>query len=229
MNHKEHWEHMYATKRETDVSWFQAEPRISLAIIRQAAPDLRTPIVDVGGGASRLVDVLLTAGYQNLTVVDISPSALEQAKKRLGERGTRVTWIAADALESILPQSGAGFWHDRALFHFLTDHGERTRYVQEVRRALRPGGHILLATFAEDGPQKCSGLPVVRYSAPTLRALLGDPFELLETEREDHLTPAGVHQSFQYCLFRYNPKPGGQNETSHHRPTSREGSHEQMG
>jgi ubiquinone/menaquinone biosynthesis C-methylase UbiE len=203
---KQHWEHIYTTKRATEVSWFQTEPRISLAFIRRTSPDLRTVVADVGGGASTLVDELLQSGYQNITVLDISAAALAQARDRLGDAAKNVHWVVASVLDAVLPQAGVDFWHDRAVFHFLADPGDRARYIGQVRRALRFGGHILVATFAEDGPQKCSGLEVSRYSESALMAQFGEEFELVGKEREDHVTPAGVHQSFQYCLFRYVPR-----------------------
>ncbi len=202
---KEHWEHVYTTRRETDVSWYQAEPRLSLDIIRRVVPDPETRIADVGGGASRLVDELLKAGYRNLTVLDISPAALAQSQQRLGALAGQIKWIAGNALDPLLPASSVDFWHDRAVFHFLVDPPDRSRYIQQVRRAVQPRGHILVATFAEDGPQKCSGLPVARYSESALIAQFGEGFELLDTRREDHMTPARVHQSFLYCLLLYNP------------------------
>jgi ubiquinone/menaquinone biosynthesis C-methylase UbiE len=202
---KEHWEHIYVTKRASDVSWFQTDPHVSLAFIRRVAPDIRTTIADVGGGASTLVDGLLQAGYRNITVLDISAAALAQARDRLADSANLVNWIVANALDPALPQAGIDFWHDRAVFHFLTESGDRVRYVEQVRRAVRPGGHVLIATFAEDGPQKCSGLNVARYSTTALKAQFGEQFDLVSSEREDHVTPAGIHQSFQYCLLRYVP------------------------
>lgn len=206
MDPQQHWEHIYTTKRAAEVSWFQSEPRMSLAFIRRTYPDVHTVVADVGGGASTLVDQLLQLGYHNVTVLDISASALAQARDRLGDAAKHVHWVVANALDAVLPQAEVDFWHDRAVFHFLSDPGDRARYVGQVRCALRPGGHILVATFAEDGPQKCSGLDVSRYSESALAAQFGEEFELVDKEREDHVTPAGVHQSFQYCLFRYVPR-----------------------
>lgn len=206
MDPKQHWEHIYTTKRATEVSWFQTDPHVSLAFIRRVAPDVHTTIADVGGGASTLVDGLLQAGYQNLTVLDISDAALAQARNRLADTAKQVNWVAANALDPALPQAGIDFWHDRAVFHFLTNSADRVRYIEQVRRAMRPGGHVLVATFAEDGPQKCSGLNVARFSTSALKAQFGDEFDLVDNEREDHVTPTGVHQSFQYCLLRFVPR-----------------------
>ena len=206
MDTKQHWEKIYATRRATEVSWFQTDPHRSLAFIRRVAPDVHSAIADVGGGASTLVDALLHAGYQALTVLDISAAALAQARDRLADSAGKVNWLVANALEPALPQAGIDFWHDRAVFHFLTDPRDRERYIEQVRRAIRPGGYVLIATFAEDGPQKCSGLNVTRYSTSALKAQFGDQFELVDHDREDHVTPAGVHQSFQYCLLRFLPR-----------------------
>ena len=203
MEPKEHWQHVYETKQASELSWFQSEPHISLGFIRRTTPDRQACIADVGGGASTLVDCLLKEGYQKLTVLDISTTALAQAQKRLGALAESVSWVEGDALNRVLARASVDFWHDRAVFHFLTDPRDRVRYIDHVRHALRPEGHLLVATFAEDGPQRCSGLNVVRYSDAALEAQFAEDFKLLGKEREDHVTPAGVHQSFQYCLFEY--------------------------
>lgn len=159
-------------------------------------------ILDVGGGASTLVDGLLDAGYRDLTVLDIAPTALRQARDRLGTRADRVKWVEADVLTAGLPPASIDLWHDRAVFHFLADADARAAYVHQVRRALRPGGCTIIATFAEDGPTRCSGLDVVRYSAEELHTSFGADFRLLDTRPERHRTPSGVEQSFRYCVFR---------------------------
>jgi SAM-dependent methyltransferase len=202
---KTHWETVYRTKRPNEVSWYQAEPTRSLELIRRAVPDPSARIIDVGGGASTLVDGLLHAGYSNLSVLDLSATALAEARRRLGDSATRVHWLEDDVLSAALPEAAYDLWHDRAVFHFLTDASDRAAYVTQVRRAVRPGGHVLIATFAEDGPLKCSGLPVARYSAETLHREFDGGFELVDSARELHVTPGGSTQSFQYCLCRFVP------------------------
>jgi ubiquinone/menaquinone biosynthesis C-methylase UbiE len=202
---KAHWETVYRTKRADELSWFQREPAISLALIRRAAPETSARIIDVGGGASRLVDELFRAGYSDVTVLDLSSTALSQARARLGGAAARVHWLEADVLNARLPEAGFDLWHDRAVFHFLTSPSDRDAYLAQVRRAVRSGGHVLVATFAEDGPTKCSGLPVARYSADALRDELGRAFQLVDSTREQHVTPSGTRQSFVYCLCRFVP------------------------
>jgi len=206
MNDQAHWESIYRTKRPDEVSWFQREATSSLALIRRTAPLPGAAIIDVGGGASTLVDGLLSAGYRNLTVLDLSAAALEAARDRLGAAAATVTWRASDVLAADLPSQAFDLWHDRAAFHFLTDAFDRARYADQVRRAVKPGGHVLIATFAEDGPTRCSGLPAVRYAPSALRDELGDGFELLEAVREEHVTPGGSRQAFVYCLLRVAPE-----------------------
>jgi SAM-dependent methyltransferase len=200
-NRAAHWDNVYRTKGEREVSWFQETPSISLELIRSAGATRHSAIIDVGGGASRLVDALLDAGYEAVTVLDLSESALAAAKSRLGQAAARVTWIAADVV-GWKPRQRADIWHDRAAFHFLTDAADRTAYVACLHEALRPGGHAIIATFAIDGPERCSGLPVVRYDATSLGKVLGDAFTLVETRRHDHHTPTGSMQRFQFSLFR---------------------------
>lgn len=199
---QEHWEHVYRTNDPTRVSWYQPEPRLSLDLIRRVAPDLAAPIIDVGGGASTLVDGLLDAGYRSLTVLDLAPSALAIAQARLGHRAERVTWIEGSILDTPLPSSTFAVWHDRAVFHFLTAAEDRARYVAQARRAVRPGGHVIVASFGPEGPTRCSGLDVVRYSPQAMHAEFGAGFELLDSVREVHQTPAGRAQEFTYCLCR---------------------------
>ena len=206
MDAKQHWEHIYATKRADEVSWYQRDPRVSFRYIRRTAVDIHAVIVDVGGGASTLVDLLLHAGYQHLTVLDLSGAALAQARERIGGAANQIRWLEADILEHTLPRSEIDLWHDRAAFHFLTNPRDRLRYVEQVRSALKPRGHLLIATFAEDGPTRCSGLDVSRYSSKGLQAEFGRDFNLQAGERENHITPAGMHQSFRYCLFQYMPQ-----------------------
>ena len=205
MNAKEHWQSIYSSKAATEVSWYQREATLSLQLIRQVAPDPSAAIVDVGGGASTLVDSLLALRYTDLTVVDIAAIALDVARARLGAAAEGVRWIAGDVLALDLPDQSIDVWHDRAVFHFLLAPDDRRRYVAQVRRALRPSGHVLVATFAEDGPEKCSGLPVARYDAARLHGEFGSDFELLATVREEHATPAGGRQRFRYCLCSFKP------------------------
>jgi len=202
MTLRDHWESVYRSKGATEVSWYQAEAKVSLDLIRRVAPDSDAPILDVGGGASTLVDGLLGAGYRRVTVLDLSGAALAVAQQRIGERAAAVTWVESDVLTAPLPAAGYAVWHDRAVFHFLTDAGDRARYVARVREAVQPGGYVIVASFAPEGPTRCSGLEVVRYSPETMHAQFGERFRLLDTVREDHHTPSGVTQAFLYCLCR---------------------------
>lgn len=202
MQRKTHWEGVYATKAPDAVSWYQPRARLSLELIGRIGVAVPGRIIDVGGGASVLVDDLLDAGYQDVTVLDILGGALERARTRLGPRAGEVAWVEGDVVEADLPAAAFDVWHDRAVFHFLVDRGDRQAYVHTLRRALRPGGHAIIATFAEDGPERCSGLPVQRYSPQQLHAELGEAFTLLASEREEHRTPGGALQRFQYSLFR---------------------------
>jgi SAM-dependent methyltransferase len=196
-----HWENVYRTKDEREVSWFQEAPTISLELIRSAGATRSSAIIDVGGGASRLVDALVDEGYEAVTVLDLAESALAAAKARLGRAAAQVTWIVADAA-GWKPLRRYDLWHDRAAFHFLTDEADRAAYVACLRAALPPGGHAIIATFATDGPERCSGLPVIRYDAARLGEVLGGAFTLVDTRRHDHHTPMGSTQRFQFSLFR---------------------------
>jgi SAM-dependent methyltransferase len=202
MDPKTHWDGIYRTKDVHDVSWFQAEARRSLDLITRICPDRSAPIIDVGAGASVLVDNLLAAGYRDLSVLDVSAAALEISRDRLGTDSSKVKWMRADVLRVPLDDGAYAIWHDRAVFHFLTDAADRAAYVDQVRRAVKPGGYVLVATFAEDGPEYCSGLPVVRYSAEGLHSEFGTDFRLIRSEHEAHHTPGGKEQSFLYCLCR---------------------------
>jgi SAM-dependent methyltransferase len=198
---KAHWEAVYEQKGETEVSWFQESPELSLELITALAPALDAAIIDVGGGASRLVDEMVKRGYRDISVLDLSQAALQAAQTRLGAQASRVTWIAADATQW-RPARPYDLWHDRAAFHFLTAPADRARYVSRLTEALKPGGHAIIATFALDGPDKCSGLPIVRYDAAGLSAKLGDAFALIETRTQAHVTPWGSLQKFQVSIFR---------------------------
>ena len=202
MQSKEHWERVYATKSPDEVSWFQEHAALSLKLIREAAVPTTAAFIDVGGGASTLVDDLLADGFDNITVLDLSGAALAAAKVRIGARSERVKWIEANILETQLPKHAFDVWHDRAVFHFLTSAKDHRAYVQAVLRAVKPGGIVIVATFAEDGPDKCSGLPVMRYGAKELHAEFGQPFQLLRHERETHVTPSGSEQKFVFCFCR---------------------------
>jgi SAM-dependent methyltransferase len=196
-----HWENVYRTKGEQEVSWFQETPSTSLELIRSIGATRHSAVIDIGGGASRLVDALVAEGYQAVTVLDLSESALAAAKARLGPTAARVTWIVADVTKW-KPIQRYDVWHDRAAFHFLTDAADRSAYVDCLREALRPGGYAIIATFALDGPERCSGLPVIRYDAASLGEVLGADFNLIETRRHDHQTPMGGTQRFQFSVFR---------------------------
>ncbi len=200
LNVKTHWEHVYATKASDAVSWFQPEPTASLRLLDAAGMTTGSCVIDIGGGDSRLVDRLVERGLGCVFVLDVSGAALARAKARLGEQQKRVMWIEADVTgEWDVPI--VDIWHDRAVFHFLTDPDDRQRYVAHLRRVVRPGGAVVMATFALDGPDKCSGLPVMRYSPETLGAELGSEFRIAEALNEKHQTPSGATQSFCYTRF----------------------------
>jgi len=196
-----HWEKVYSTKGEAEVSWFQDRPEPSLELILLVGAGADTAIVDIGGGASRLVDALLQKGIKNVTVLDLSAEALKVARSRLGPAADSVRWIVGDATEWEPPED-YDIWHDRAAFHFLTEDEQRRAYLDRISRSVRISGHVIMGTFALDGPERCSGLPVERHSAETLAALLGDGFMLVDHRRHDHATPWGTTQAFQYSTFR---------------------------
>jgi SAM-dependent methyltransferase len=199
---KEHWESVYRQKGLSDVSWYRPHLDRSLAYLDAARLPPDAAILDVGGGASTFVDDLLDRGYTNVSVLDLSQTALEVARKRLGARGDRVRWIRADVTDASLSEAAIDFWHDRAVFHFLADPAARARYVENARRSVRPGGHILVATFGLHGPEKCSGLDVVRYSPDGLHAEFGNDFAKVGEASETHVTPWGSEQEFIYCYCR---------------------------
>lgn len=199
---KAHWEQVYNTKAATQVSWYQPHPLVSLELICATGVAFDEPIIDVGGGASTLVDDLLDAGYENITVLDISAKALDVACARLGARAARVHWLEADMTQTELPREHFAVWHDRAVFHFLTEPLARKKYVDAVRDAVKIGGHVIVASFAFDGPEMCSGLRVNRYDAETMHAEFGDAFTLISSQRETHQTPWGGEQKFVYCYCR---------------------------
>lgn len=202
MELKTHWENIYQTKASTQVSWYQEHANLSLALIQQTGVDLKGEIIDVGGGASKLVDDLLDNGFKHITVLDIAATALHSTQERLGARAAEITWIEADITRVELPLHFFEVWHDRAVFHFLTQPDDRQRYVNAVRHAVKPGGHVIVATFAPDGPPKCSGLEIRRYSAESLHDEFGNDFQLVSSTRETHLTPSGTEQKFIYGYCR---------------------------
>ena len=201
MDPKQHWDEVYRLKAEQEVSWFQTEPGVSLELIRGTGLAKQDAIVDVGAGASRLMDRLLAEGYQDLTALDIAAAALQKTRERLGDAAGRVNWIATDVTHW-QPPKRYSLWHDRAVFHFLTEAADRTAYRKTLASALRSQGMAIIASFALDGPERCSGLPVQRYSPESLAAELGAGFRLLDQRSESHTTPAGKLQLFQYSVFR---------------------------
>ena len=201
-NVKTHWEKVYTTKAADQVSWYRPHLEISLSLIERAAVGLLASIIDVGGGESTLVDDLLARGYQNITVLDISETAIDVTKKRLNELAGRVNWITADVTKSDLAPNAYDVWHDRAVFHFLTSMDQRTAYVNTVRHAVKPGGHVIVGTFGPEGPTKCSGLEVMRYDAESLHDQFGNRFRLVESLKELHHTPFGTTQQFLYWYCR---------------------------
>ena len=202
MQSKDHWEKVYTTKSTDEVSWFQEHAESSLRLIQETGVALDAAIIDIGGGASTLTDDLLAKGYSNLSVLDLSIASLHAAQKRLGDLANQIIWLEADITKIEFPIHSFDVWHDRAVFHFLTSIEEREAYVQAVLRAVKPGGHVIVATFAEDGPLQCSGLPVKRYNKDELHAEFGDNFLLLKHEKESHNTPFGTLQQFTYCYCR---------------------------
>lgn len=202
MSQKEHWEQVYGTKQADAVSWFQPHADASLELISSIDLPVDGAVIDVGGGASTFVDDLLERGCSHLTVLDLSTAALDASRKRLGERGKSVTWIADDILQAPLPSQAFDLWHDRAVFHFLTEEVDRRAYVAQASRCLRHRGYLLIATFAEDGPERCSGLDVMRYSVEALAAQFSHEFALVANRREGHATPWGAVQQFNYCLLQ---------------------------
>jgi len=202
MDEREHWERVYGHKKPGKVSWYRPHLERSITFIEQAGLKKDAPTIDVGGGASTLVDDLLDRGYSDVTVLDISPKAIASAKHRLGRRAASVAWIVADVTLVEFPEHRYDFWHDRAVFHFLIDPALRRRYVAAVRRGLKPGGHIVVATFGPAGPERCSGLDVMRYSPDELHAEFGRPFKKISSCHETHLTPWGSEQEFVYCYCR---------------------------
>jgi hypothetical protein len=201
MHPKQHWDTVYATKGERDVSWFEPSPDVSLAMIEAAGLTRDTCVIDIGGGESRLVDALVERGVTCVAVLDVAREALLHAQTRLGDNAREIAWIQAD-VTGAWSWKDADIWHDRAAFHFLTTREDRDKYKQRLEAMLKPGGSAIIATFALDGPEKCSGLPVARYSPETLTSELGEGFVLVDSRRHVHTTPWGATQAFQYSLFK---------------------------
>lgn len=201
MGVESHWGRVYESKAPGEMSWYQPHLETSIEWVVQAASDRGAAIIDVGGGDSTLVDDLLALGYRDVTVLDVAEAATGRSRGRLGEAGARVKWIAADVTEAELPERGYDVWHDRAAFHFLTDTTQRREYVRRMARALKPGGHAVIATFGPEGPEQCSGLPTMRYDAAALGRELGPEFRLSRSAVVEHRTPAGRAQQFVYCDF----------------------------
>lgn len=206
MDAQGHWENVYTVKKPTEVSWFRPHLDSSLSLIARVAPDQGARIIDVGGGESTLVDDLLSAGYRDLAVLDISKTALDVTRERLGARANSVSWLNADCTQVELAENSFDVWHDRAVFHFLTRPEDRAAYVKQVERSVRPGGFVIIGTFGPEGPQKCSGLDVVRYDSGSLHREFGSPFRLLDSLTEIHQTPFGTTQQFLYCLCAVEPQ-----------------------
>ena len=202
---RDHWEAVYLDTAPDAVSWYRPHLEISFDMIRRAVGNPDLAILDVGGGESTLVNDLIAAGYRNVAVLDVSPTALEVTKKRLGAAAAQVRWIAGDVTAVSLPQHSVDVWHDRAVFHFLTEPEDRAAYVRNLLHCVRPGGHVIIGAFGPDGPVRCSGLPVVRYDPEAMHRELGGSFVKLETREELHFTPRGIAQQFVYCLFRLAP------------------------
>lgn len=196
-----HWEGVYTTESEAEVSWFQETPTPSLELLDLIGARPSSAIIDIGGGESRLVDILLARGFENVAVLDLSATALAVARARLNDKGSKVRCIVADVTKW-QPSETYDIWHDRAAFHFLTEQVEQAAYIQRLKTALRRGGHVIIGTFALDGPEKCSGLPVMRHSARSIGALLGSDFVLIDSRRHEHRTPWRAVQRFQFSTFR---------------------------
>lgn len=202
-----HWETVYSEKSSDEVSWYQPHLEQSLRMIEAAAPPRDAPIIDVGGGESTLVDDLVARGYGNVNVLDISKTAINTARERLGSNAAAVTWWVADVAEAALPTGHYAVWHDRAVFHFLLEPAQRARYIRQLLNSLTPDGHVVIATFGPNGPTQCSGLAVQRYHPASLHDQLGPSFELVDHCMERHRTPAGKEQEFLYAHFKRGESP----------------------
>lgn len=202
MNESNHWEEVYRTRSANQVGWYSPHLETSLSWISGLKLSANDPIIDVGGGASTLVDDLLKLGYKKLTVLDLAENAIRVAKQRLDDSSKSVTWLRGDVTEIKLPQNYYFLWHDRAVFHFFIDAEKQQKYRDAMLRAIMPGGYLVIGAFSQEAPPQCSGLPVQRYTADLLREKFGDEFILVRHQKEIHRTPSGVEQSYVYCLFR---------------------------
>ncbi|HMI07603.1 MAG TPA: class I SAM-dependent methyltransferase [Flavobacterium sp.] len=203
MENKEHWENVYTTKGPQEVSWFQEYPKTTINYLEGLNLSKTANIIDVGGGDSNLVDALLEKGYQNIWVLDISAAALEKAKARLGEKANQVQWIVSDITE-FEPEMKFDFWHDRAVFHFLTEEKSISKYVSIVSETVSETGHFLLGTFSETGPLKCSGLEIKQYSEADMKSAFNEGFTAIKCFTESHTTPFNTVQNFRFCGFKKN-------------------------
>jgi len=202
MSQEDHWNEVYSTRKTEGLGWYRPHLEMSFALINSLGLNTDAPIIDIGGGASTLVDDLLAADYNAITVVDLSATALSAASKRLGEKGKQVSWLSGNVMTIDLPNHHFDLWHDRAAFHFLTEADQKHQYRDNLLAALKPGGHLVIGTFAPAAPARCSGLPVQRYTHEQLGGVLGEEFELMRHDNELHVTPGGVEQMYLYCLFR---------------------------
>lgn len=196
---KKHWETIYETKNPDEVSWTQDIPKTSLDFINSFQLPKSVKIIDIGGGDSKLVDYLLDQGYENLTVLDISEKALEKAKIRLGDKAKKINWIVSD-ITLFEPDTTFDIWHDRATFHFLTSPEQVSKYMEIAKKSVKE--YLIIGTFSENGPKKCSGLDIKQYSEETLTAVLQDNFDKIRCVTEDHKTPFGTTQNFLFCSFK---------------------------
>lgn len=202
MQEKNHWEHIYASRPAENLGWYEPHLQISLSWIKGLCLAENAPIIDIGSGVSTLVDDLLDSGHQAITVLDISDKALDSVKVRLGNKAEMIRWISADITSVDMPEHSYELWHDRAVFHFLMEPGRQQKYRRNLLKALKPGGHVIIGTFAQEAPPRCSGLPVQRYTPEKLEDALGPEFELKRHRQVLHITPGGVEQMYLYCLFR---------------------------
>ena len=201
MTLQDHWQHIYQTKSPVETSWFEPRLQTSLDWISEAAPDRSASIIDVGGGESTLSDDLLAMHYRSLTVLDIAEAAITKSRNRLGAAAEKINWLVGNVIEVALPPRAYDVWHDRAVFHFLTEPDQRLAYVRQLSSSLKTGGHVVIATFGPQGPEKCSGLVTMRYNADSLQRELGQDFRLVRSSVVEHHTPFGTAQQFLYCQF----------------------------
>ena len=202
MDNKEYWEKVYDTKAPDAVSWYAPHLETSLNLIHQATSNKDSAIIDIGGGEATLVDDLIARGYRDISVLDISQKAIDVARSRIGNPADKVRWYCTDITKATLPQNYFDVWHDRAVFHFLTQEDDRKMYVDQVMRSVKHGGYVIMSTFGPEGPEKCSGLDVVRYDPEHLHGQFGKSFKMINSSTELHKTPMGTTQQFLYCFCR---------------------------